>query len=69
MLKLLDKQIWLLHYGLPDNGGEASKEQLAKGLETYCPRLAELFMGRDVHLRSLSMDNIDVVLREIAEAR
>jgi hypothetical protein len=69
MLKLLDKQIWLLHYGLPDNVGEVSKDQLAKGLEAYCPRLAELFMGRDVHLRSLSMDNIDMVLREIAETR
>jgi hypothetical protein len=30
--------------------------------------LAELFKSRDVHIRSLTMDSIDVVLKEIAEA-
>ncbi|KAF4993108.1 hypothetical protein FGRMN_6723 [Fusarium graminum] len=69
MSLLSDKQVWLLHYGLPDDGKTVTKEQLAKGLETYCPRLADLFMCKDVHLRSLSMDSIDVVIREIAEAR
>ncbi|KAF5681731.1 hypothetical protein FDENT_7966 [Fusarium denticulatum] len=63
-----DKQVWLLQYGLPDNGQALSRAQLAEGLETYCPRLAELFKSRDVHIRSLTMDSIDVVLKEIAEA-
>ncbi|KAF5564760.1 nadph dehydrogenase 2 [Fusarium phyllophilum] len=63
-----DKQVWLLQYGLPDNGQALSRAQLAEGLETYCPRLAELFKSRDVHIRSLTMDCIDVVLKEIAEA-
>ncbi|KAG4269006.1 hypothetical protein FPRO04_12355 [Fusarium proliferatum] len=62
------KQVWLLQYGLPDNGQALSRAQLAEGLETYCPRLAELFKSRDVHIRSLTMDSIDVVLDEIAEA-
>ncbi|KAF5697983.1 nadph dehydrogenase 2 [Fusarium globosum] len=63
-----DKQVWLLQYGLPDNGQALSRAQLAEGLETYCPGLAELFKSRDVHIRSLTMDSIDVVLNEIAEA-
>ncbi|EMT69174.1 hypothetical protein ACKRZS_007599 [Fusarium odoratissimum] len=63
-----DKQVWLLQYGLPDNGQALSRAQLAEGLEKYCPRLAELFKNRDVHIRSLTMDSIDVVLKEIAEA-
>ncbi|KAF5661245.1 nadph dehydrogenase 2 [Fusarium circinatum] len=63
-----DKQVWLLQYGLPDNGQALSRAQLAEGLEAYCPRLAELFKSRDVHIRSLTMDSIDVVLKEIAEA-
>ncbi|KAF5717919.1 nadph dehydrogenase 2 [Fusarium mundagurra] len=64
----LEKQVWLLQYGLPDNGQALSRAQLAEGLETYCPRLAELFKSRDVRIRSLTMDSIDVVLKEIAEA-
>ncbi|KAH7215816.1 hypothetical protein DER44DRAFT_656450 [Fusarium oxysporum] len=63
-----DKQVWLLQYGLPDNGQALSRAQLAEGLEKYCPRLAELFKNRDVQIRSLTMDSIDVVLKEIAEA-
>ncbi|EWG52133.1 hypothetical protein FVEG_16929 [Fusarium verticillioides 7600] len=63
-----DKQVWLLQYGLPDDGQALSRAQLAESLETYCPTLAELFKSRDVHIRLLTMDSIDVVLKEIAEA-
>ncbi|KAF4977604.1 hypothetical protein FZEAL_5888 [Fusarium zealandicum] len=63
-----DKTIWLLQYGLSEGVRPFSKEQLASGLETYSPRLAKLARGRDIQIRLLSMENIDVVLKEIAEA-
>jgi hypothetical protein len=62
-----EKKIWLLQYGIPDSSQAATKEQLAAGMEIHCPKLAKLFMSKDVHVRSLSMDNIDVVLGEIAK--
>jgi len=64
-----DKQIWLLQYGTPDDAQAATKEQLEAEMSTRCPRLAKLFVDRELHIRTLSMDNIDAVLGEIAEAR
>ena len=41
---------------------------MAKGLGAYNPRLAELARKKNVNVRAITMDSIDVVLKEIAEA-
>ncbi|CEI60236.1 unnamed protein product [Fusarium venenatum] len=69
ILTTSDKQVWLLQYGMSENDQPPSKEQLAAGMEAHCPKLAKLFMSKDVHIRSLSMDSIDTVVSEISETR
>ncbi|KAI9900672.1 hypothetical protein N3K66_004934 [Trichothecium roseum] len=62
------RSVWVLQYGLPEQGKALSGEELAAGLGAYNPRLAELARKKKVNVRVITMDNLDVVLREIAEA-
>jgi hypothetical protein len=68
LLGFLDKEIWLLQYGWPDEMAlPLSKGELATSLMAYDPQLAGLLRKRKIQIQLLTLENIDGVLKEIAE--